>query len=59
MNRCQLCDGYTPATHDAKLTSGPWAYVCADHFESDAVAAPGTFTTLANIGTPGREPYSD
>lgn len=30
---CQLCT--TPATRDAKLKIGPWAYVCESHFKSD------------------------
>ena len=29
---CDVCGKY--ATHDAKTTSGPWAYLCDDHFEA-------------------------
>jgi hypothetical protein len=34
---CQFCstwfDRDRPAEYDAKTTSGPWAYLCAQHFD--------------------------
>lgn len=36
---CQLPhDVPTPATHDAKTTMGPWAYVCDAHLRSHTVS---------------------
>ena len=29
---CDVCG--ESATYDAKTTSGPWAYLCDDHFEA-------------------------
>lgn len=28
-----------PATYDAKTKAGPWAYLCDEHMESDAMPA--------------------
>ena len=55
--KCDLCG--TEAKYDAKLTLGGWGYVCETCFQEYAVKTKGSYTTLANIGKPGRKPYSD
>jgi len=56
--KCDIC-GKT-ATKDAKLAgTSTWAYVCEDCFFKHCSCDSGTFTTLKNIGKPGRKPYSD
>ncbi len=57
MTKCDFCN--KEATKDAKTKMGPWANVCETHFQVYGVKKPGTFTTLANVGKPGRKPYSD
>ena len=54
------CDIYNKeATKDALLKQGGWANVCEDCFNKYAAKTKGTFTTLKNIGKPGRKMYSD
>ena len=54
--KCDLCK--QPAKYDAKLVMGPWAYVCQSCFDESATGTDGSYTELALIGTPGREPYA-
>jgi hypothetical protein len=59
---CDICHAEgkeTPSVYDAQLRNGPWADVCETHFQALALGVKGTFTTLANIGKPGRARYSD
>lgn len=44
---CEFCK--REAVYDAKLKAGPWAYVCAKHFLSEAVAKKGLFSELSKI----------
>ena len=56
--KCDICG--KEATKDAKLAgASTWAYVCEDCFFKHCSCDSGTFTTLKNIGKPGRKPYSN
>ena len=55
---CDICNS-AQAKYDAKVICGPWAYMCEACFQKYAIKIKGTYTTLANIGKPGRKPYSD
>jgi hypothetical protein len=55
--KCDFCG--KPATKDAQVAGGGWAYVCEECFIKYCSCNTGTFTTLENIGKPNREPYSD
>ena len=55
--KCDICG--KPAVYDGKTKNGPWGYLCQKCFEKYGDKRKGMFTTLANIGTPGRAPYSD
>jgi len=55
--KCDFCD--QEATVDGKTNQGPWANMCKKHFKIYGVNKKGLFTTLANVGKPGRKPYSD
>lgn len=56
---CDICK-IEEAKYDAKCNPfGSWAMVCQKCFDRHATKIKGTYTTLANIGKPGRKPYSD
>ena len=56
--QCDLCG--KKATKDAQIAGVlTWAFVCDRCFSFYCSGIPGTFTTLKNIGKPGRNPYSD
>ena len=55
--QCAFCT--KRAIIDGKTKSGPWAYMCGEHFVKFGFRVKGLYTTLDNIGTPGRKPYSD
>jgi len=43
--RCQICNS-EQATHDAKLTYGPWAYVCYRCFKKIGCQTEGLSTVI-------------
>jgi len=49
---CDLCrhiNGVTTeAVYDAKTLDGPWAYLCQDHYDTDAHPGFKTAATLLN-----------
>ena len=55
------CDfGEEPAKKDAQIAgTSRWVYVCDECFFKNCSCNTGAFTTLKNIGKPGRKPYSD
>jgi hypothetical protein len=57
-DKCDLCEE-EEAKYDARTHFGSWAKLCQKHFDMYATKNKGTYTTLANIGKPGRKPYSD
>lgn len=42
--KCDFCS--KPAIYDAKTRYGPWAYMCAEHFDTRALKLPGTYSLL-------------
>lgn len=68
--QCDICKmlGYSPpyrAEVDALTITGQWAYLCRSHRytyqkkDSRGKYIKGLYTTLRNVGKPGRKPYSD
>ena len=55
--KCDFCE--KEAKYDGQTLMGPWAYMCEAHMKLYGIDEKGRYTTLENIGKPGREPYSD
>lgn len=55
--KCDFCD--REAKYDGQTQMGPWAYMCELHMQMFGIPIRRLYTTLDNIGKPGREPYSD
>lgn len=55
--KCDFCG--KEAKYDGKVRGGGWAYMCEHCFRGKGVKLKGAYTTLDNIGKPGRKPYSD
>lgn len=53
---CQFCPTPTPATWDAKHISGPWGYMCDNHFKTVAHPAYAQAATRLVPETPKPEP---
>lgn len=55
--KCDFCD--REAKYDGHTQFGQWAYMCEEHMRAFGIKKKGFYTTLENVGKPGREPYSD
>ena len=55
--KCDFCS--KEAKYDGQTHMGYWAYMCEMHMQIHGIYVKGRFTTLENVGKPGRKPYSD